>query len=1005
MLNTSHFFLFVLIVSGLVRCQNSKTSEVDLSQFQIYEGFKIELIATEPLIKDPVAMEIDENGTIYVVEMPGYPLDVTGSGKVKILKDNNGDGLPDESIVFAENLVLPNGIMRWKNGVIVTDAPDVIYLEDTDGDGKADKREVLITGFSRSNPQHNMNTPKFGLDNWIYLGHEGAFITKTFEKEFGGRGEEIRFPNSSNSPTLPQNANEKCVRFNPDTKQLEMLSGYTQYGYAFDNWGNRFYTSNADHLFHEVIAAPYLDGNKHLPIRSARNYLPDYGPGAEIFPITQNPQHQLLTDVGVITSSCGLTWYQGGEFGDEFDHITFIGEPVHNLIHTDKIVADGSTFKAQRHLEKKEFLASEDSWFRPVNFYIGPDGNLYLLDYHREYIEHPEWMAKEVVESGALYNGINKGRLYKISPVNQKKSPSKAILGSLPDEELIPFLANKNIWFRRNAQRLIVDHQNKEIVSKLKKFALSTISDVGLVHALWTLEGLGEYSPEVISKALAHPEAGVRENSIKIAEIHLEENPDIILQFIEMKDDPDPKVRFQLLCTVSKIDVPEIASIQKSILLKDINDEWVHIAVLAGMGNNEQELIDFVIANSRNDQEEGTALFLSKISQMAVQKEDFYRVKSLLKSAAANGKIEDAWWKASILNGLAEGMAKSSLNQGNFEVEKHLLINNFNENTDQSVRRGSLNLLAKIGLPNKNSSEQLNLASKILVKIDADLAFRIDAIQFLSIAKPMENIDQFSALVSQSEPIDIQKAGLNALSSLPYNSYKIDEFIFEHWEEFTPELQTESISILMKSSETMNSLLSAIESGKLHKSKIPWQYQVWLLNNDDNSIKQRARLVMAEDEQKKEEIMAEFKPALAEIGNWENGKRVFGKTCSVCHQVSGKEGVDFGPDLASIKNRTKIAILNDIIFPNSSIADGYEIWEVTLTDDSKKYGIISEEVNENIILKDAGGKENIINRKDISSLNPIENSAMPEGLDSQVSVEEMKDLLTYLKNPYLAPKL
>ena len=143
------------------------TPEEALSTFEIADGFGIELFAAEPLIADPVAMEIDEAGRIYVVEMHGYPLDKSGSGKIKLLIDTDQDGKPDKSTVFAEGLTLPNGIMRWRNGVIVTDAPDVLYLEDSNNDGKADIRKVLLTGFALSNPQHNLNTPVYGLDNWI----------------------------------------------------------------------------------------------------------------------------------------------------------------------------------------------------------------------------------------------------------------------------------------------------------------------------------------------------------------------------------------------------------------------------------------------------------------------------------------------------------------------------------------------------------------------------------------------------------------------------------------------------------------------------------------------------------------------------------------------------------------------------------------------------------------------------------------------------------------------
>ena len=159
-----------------------------LQSIQVLEGFEVELVAAEPLVEDPVAMEIDEDGNWYVAEMPGYPLDLSKKGQIRKLIDTNDDGYPDKSIVFADGLTLPMGVMRWEKGILVADSPNILYFEDTDGDQKADKREVVLTGFSLSNPQHNMNTPKFGIDNWIYLGHSGAINSFTYEDIFGDKG-------------------------------------------------------------------------------------------------------------------------------------------------------------------------------------------------------------------------------------------------------------------------------------------------------------------------------------------------------------------------------------------------------------------------------------------------------------------------------------------------------------------------------------------------------------------------------------------------------------------------------------------------------------------------------------------------------------------------------------------------------------------------------------------------------------------------------------------------
>ena len=217
--------------------------------------FQIELVAMEPLVSDPVAMEIDENGDIYVVEMHGYPLNTEGSGLVKKLYDDDGDGYMDRSEVYYDQLVLPTGIMKWKEGVLVTDPPDLIYLEDTDADGKADKREVVLTGFALSNPQHNFNNPIYGLDNWIYLANEGTYKSKGFEDLFGDEGGEIYFPNDPGGPRLPRNAEDLNVKLNLLKGRLEMLSSSSQFGHAFDRWGHHFMTTNWSHIYQEVLGA------------------------------------------------------------------------------------------------------------------------------------------------------------------------------------------------------------------------------------------------------------------------------------------------------------------------------------------------------------------------------------------------------------------------------------------------------------------------------------------------------------------------------------------------------------------------------------------------------------------------------------------------------------------------------------------------------------------------------------------------------------------------------
>jgi putative membrane-bound dehydrogenase-like protein len=450
-------------------------------------------------------MEIDEAGRVYVVEMHGYPLDKGGSGKIKLLTDTDGDGKMDKSTPFAEGLTLPNGIMRWKNGVIVTDAPDVLYLEDRDNDGRADVRKVLLTGFALSNPQHNLNTPLYGLDNWIYLAHEPAVTANVYRKEFGDEGKAVGFPGVPGAPSLPVNAAGRNVRFRPDTHELEILSGASQFGQTFDTWGHHFGVSNARHLFQEVLPARYALRNPDLLLSKSTQSLPDHGDAAEVFPITQNPQHQLLTDVGVITSACAVTSYLGGAFPEGFEETVFVAEPVHNLVHADTLTPKGASFAAARRYRDREFLASTDSWFRPVNFYVGPDGALYVLDYYRQIVEHPEWMSEEVNASGALYNGTDKGRIYRVVPTNFRPAAGKPSLAGAPAAELVRALAHPNLWWRRTAQRLLVDGKAPAAVGPLAQLVRESPFAPARLHALWTLEGMGKLDTALIVRALRDP--------------------------------------------------------------------------------------------------------------------------------------------------------------------------------------------------------------------------------------------------------------------------------------------------------------------------------------------------------------------------------------------------------------------------------------------------------------------------------------------------------------------
>ncbi|WP_235114628.1 PVC-type heme-binding CxxCH protein [Cyclobacterium qasimii] len=972
-----------------------RSLENALSTFVLEDDFQIELIAGEPLVADPVDMVIDEQGRLYVVEMHGYPLDLSGSGKVKRLSDTDGDGIMDESVVFADNLVVPTGIMRWKQGLIVTDPPNVYYLEDSDGDGKADIKQTLLTGFALSNPQHNVNSPKLALDNWIYLGHEPAVTTTIYEDLLGDKGTEVYYPEKPNVNRLSQNAGGRSIRFKPDTYDLELLSSRTQFGHTANEFGHRFLLNNSNHIIQEVLSADYLDRNPHLVITEVTQSSSDHGSGAEVFPITINPQHQLLTDLGVMTSACGLTAYLGASFPERYNQATFVSEPVSNLVHVDFVKEDGTGYKASREHPDKEFLASTDAWFRPVNAYVGPDGALYILDYYRQIIEHPEWMSEEVVQSGALYNGTDQGRIYRITPKGTSKIDwsDKLSLGTASPEELLSKLSHKNAWWRMNAQRIIVDQHPETLIPALKELAVYGESPMGRLHALWTLQGIGALDEETVANSLKDPVAGIRENAVKLSEFFLSQSTALAPQLLALKNDPDPKVRFQLMQTLGYIESESAFQVRKELLFKDIDDKWVQLAALSAPFSESSRLIDPVL-----NQYTATPAYnglVQKLASMVGASMDEKAILTMVQRATRKNAKNEYNWQPALLRGLAQGIKSKKL-AGSHGSSAGLLAATVFEHPSTEVKGAAIQVLEGIGLDNvAGKSQSLVKAEAIAMDNSLTGEERSMGIRFLAMANIADYQDMLIGLVETSEPLPVQLAAFRTLSKSEDNSFS--QMVIDRWESFTPELRDAGISAMMMNGERIAVLLGALEDGLVQKATIGWRRSVGLMANKDETLRLRARAILTRPEGESEKIIANYQPALELNGSIDAGATVFQKNCAICHQMGEDQGIAFGPDLSSLKNRRAASIMSDVLNPNLSIADGYDLWEVELQNGEHYQGLISSETPTAINLRNAGGIDNNISRTNIKSLKLIEMSAMPTGLEQSISLQEMADLLAYIR--------
>lgn len=1003
MCRKSRLYLLWLII-GVYGCQKSidysggaLTPEEAMGSYEIAEGFQMDLFAAEPLIADPVDMAVDAWGQVYVVEMPGYPIDKSHTGRIKILKDTDGDGQMDQSILFADQLMLPNGVMPWEKGIIVTDAPYVIYFEDTDGDHKADLRDTLLSGFSLSNPHVNVNNPIYGLDNWIYLAHFGRIGTRKYEEEFGDQGSEIVFWKGKSNLKLPKNAAGKNVRFKPDGSGLEMRSVKSQYGHSFDEWGHHFLNHNQNHIYHEVIEPQYINRNPSAIITQAAADISDHGNSAEVFQITTNPDRQMTTPKGLTTSSSGLTVYKGGLFPPPYDaQVVFGAESVSNLVHVDKIQSEGASFTASRMVKNKEFLASKDSWARPVNLYVGPDGALYVLDYYRRIIEHPEWMSDEAIAEGGLYDGHTMGRIFRISPTGSSSANwTKGIeLGNLQGTELISYLSHENEWWRINAQRLIVTAQDKAVVPQLIELLQKTSSKWGRLHALWTLEGLDNLSDQVLVEVLQDSEPNMRENALKIVEKRLENGQDWLPILIGLASDPSAKVRFKVLGLLGYFEDSAAKATQAQLLMRDLEDEWVQQMALTAKDIDAEQWLQTMINSFQSDPHRYRSM-VRRLMMMVAANGDVQKIQSWLNHILSHLNTYDLELNQTLLLGLSEGLRRNEARaQGIQSVYFDIVKVYFDHQQLQSELLGIL----EMSKPSTVASLQTYVQTALRKAQDHTLSGvqRGQYLQFLRLVDPKPYQSTLEGWIIPTEEPEVQKAALEILGRI--EGTVSSEFILDQWPSLTTNVRDVALSTFMIEKERVELLIQALEQGKIMPSDLGWARTVQLNQYADEGLRKRARALLAVDQNK--ETVAAYRAALEQEGKVAMGKEIFKANCSICHQVRGQDGVAYGPDLGTVHNWKPEDLLANIVNPSLSIAPGFDLWEVVKTTDEKMMGIIINETATAIELKISPEQQTTINRSDIRSMQIIPSMSIMPAFGQKLSVDALADLIAYLRNSY-----
>ena len=938
-----------------------------LNCIQVGDQYTVELVAAEPMVMDPVALDWGPDGKLWVVEMADYPLGVddngTPGGRVRYLEDTDGDGKYDKSTLFMDEIAYPTGVIAWRDGVIVSAAPTVFFAADRDDDGRADFREDLYRGFTQGNQQHLVNGFERGLDNWLYLANGDS----------GGVVESVKTGKKVDIRGLD-------LRVRPEDGSLEVQTGRAQFGRHRDDHGNWFGCSNPLPLKHYVLADHYLRRNKHIASGIASNNIARVD-NTQVFPISRILSHWSgykppAPGTGhKFTSACSTMVYRDELFGREFQDNTFTCEPVHNLVHRRKLIPKGVTFESERPKGESdvEFLASSDSWFRPATVTTGPDGAIWIVDMYRLVIEHPEWIDDTEEKRLFLRAGHDRGRIYRVYPAGKEPRTIEK-LGELSNRKLVETLNSTSGRLRDAAQSLLIEraierknHDPSQLVAHLTELAKQSSSPLGRLHALCTLDGIAQRNAEPINvetllTALADKDATVVRHAIRIAEAVIagqDANADRVLAALASIDAIDPHVQLQLAYSLGESDSRVATRLLANLAIRSYqsSDNYLRDAILSSL--TETSIVTFHDVVSEN--EAAFASFREPILRMAVRAGNRDFLSKLVSRLIS--QVDSVEPEIASFNALSETL-KLARRQG--------------AKTGDATQKAIKELARK--LEPLTTNDTLKMQQRVAV-IDLVGACRHNDKSFRK---------RLVDLVAPVEPIEIQTAASRVMADVD------PEQLMESFATLSPTVATRTMETLLTRERSSLQLLKAVQAKKIPMQAVNQSSRRKLKAHYSDEVKALASTLFGQSQSTdKQQVLAKYSDVSVLDGDTIKGQAIFQKQCSACHQTKGI-GHAVGPDLTAIKNRSPKAMLTAILNPNAAVEDKFRSYNVLTSDGVALTGMISNESSNSITLLMQEGKTKTILRDEIELLKSTGVSLMPEELEKVVSPSDMSHLLAYL---------
>jgi hypothetical protein len=950
--------------------------------------FAPQLFAAEPLIRRPICVNWDERGRLWVAETVDYPNELRPAGKGRdrlvICEDADGDGRADRVKVFAEKLSIPTGFTFARGGVVVVQAPDTLFLKDTDGDDVADEREVLFTGWATNDTHAGPSNLHYGFDNWIYgtVGYAG------YKGTVGGEKHSFR---------------QGFFRFRPDGSKLEFLrsTNNNTWGLGFSEDGILFgSTANGNPSVYMPIPNRYYERVRGWSSR----VLGSIAASDKFAPITD--QVRQMDYHGRFTAGAGHALYTARNYPRAYwNRAAFVAEPTGHLVATFLIAPKGADFASRNAWN---LVASDDEWTSPTMAEVGPDGNVWVVDWYNYIIQHnPTPTGYKTGKGGAYVTDLRDkthGRVYRLVAKAARPAPALSLKDATPDQ-LLAALKNDNLFWRRHAQRLLVERGKSDVVPALVKLVEDRGTDeiglnAGALHALWTLHGLGALDTAdgaawaVAVKALEHPSAAVR----RAACLVLPRGPEALAVLLKQGalTDRDAQVRLAALLTLAEMPADEAAGRALAEALRrdaNIGDKWLPDAITSAAAAHD---LAFLGAAVHAEQEPP----VRALGVLAVVAEHHARRGPAGTLAALAAGLKGGHPKALevVAAGLAKGWPRQTAGKLTPEAEKALteLMPELSP-----PAKGQLVRLA-VTLGSKAFEKQMGPLVDELLATAADEtrrdAVRVDAAMQAVAFRP-EDAALAGGLIELVTPRSSPALAAGLLEAVGTSGAAVGPALVERLATFGPQTRAAALRVLLARPESTRALLDGVEAGNVRLGDLALDQKQALAAHPDRALAERARKLLerggglpSADRQK---VVDQLLPLTRKSGDTALGKLAFQKHCATCHTHSG-EGNKVGPDLTGMAAHTREHLLAEILDPSRNVEGNYRVYTVTTAEGQVFTGLLASETKTSIELIDAQAKRVPLQREDIDELAASGKSLMPEGFEKQLSPDELTNVLAFL---------